>query len=685
MQQLSTPTSPKIYSTQYRQLLGVDYQKDVTDVDRRRSPDMINMISDLGGNPIKRDGYRIVAPRYDSMLQVAGGDIFGVRQDGSTDEIQITKLKYENEVLNELSTDSSTALIGTVQGAFTYGSKIYALGKFGVASYDTYSKKTELVGLKDAVAFDEEQSAKDNAVLPNIISLNPDGSGGTTQYGKNLLSPFMRFEYLSNGEATEYVIPNYQYIQEPIVEVQSAEGEWQKKTKGADYTITEVSVTAYLNLCGDTIINAPTQKKICKNKITFTTAPTAPPIAGQDNVRITFAPFYTDKVMFNEQEVQRGFYNKTAIDLLQVDAYIFFNNRLFIAEGNRIYYSAVNNPFHIADNDYFEVDNDVTCFTTTSSYLAVLTKDTGKNTIYLASPLSSSSVTSLMGNSYDTYYTVKPSNAGVGAVAKHCIDTVNDEPLFLTHTGVFGIQSNYLSEKYAVNRSTRINRRLCKEEGLENAVGKSHNGYFYVAINGNMYVLDSRHKESDKAGNKPYEAYYFNNLPIIKEMYVLENRMFFTDEEHTYTWNDDLGDFERYYDRATRNSDGVWHSNEPVYAMWCSVHDDDGAPQKLKSLQKRGSMVTVVPFAHSTFHLTIIKDGDSKFYLGQFQADRLMFSGIDFSKFTFSTNVVASDVFLKKKIKKYKRLQVILESKDAEPFGITNVVKSYIVNTFAKK
>lgn len=59
MAQMKMPSEPKMYATQYRTLLGVDFQKDVTDVDKNHSPNMVNMISDLGGNPIKRPGYRV--------------------------------------------------------------------------------------------------------------------------------------------------------------------------------------------------------------------------------------------------------------------------------------------------------------------------------------------------------------------------------------------------------------------------------------------------------------------------------------------------------------------------------------------------------------------------------------------------------------------------------------------------
>ena len=72
MAQIKVPDAPKEFAQHYEMLLGVDFQADQTQVDRRRSPDMVNMISDYGGNPIKRDGFRKVGYKYESLLMIDG-------------------------------------------------------------------------------------------------------------------------------------------------------------------------------------------------------------------------------------------------------------------------------------------------------------------------------------------------------------------------------------------------------------------------------------------------------------------------------------------------------------------------------------------------------------------------------------------------------------------------------------
>ena len=415
-------------------------------------------------------------------------------------------------------------------------------------------------------------------------------------------------------------------------------------------------------------------------------APSWSPIAGQDNVRITYVPFsmdiYEEHNVAHDYDVYKGFYNETLIKLLKSDVFYFYNSRLFIGDGNKAYYSEPSQPMMIPDNYWFEVENKIMSFATVNSNLSIITNGSSSNAIFIATE-STETVNSTTGET-ETRYSIKPSNAGIGAINGKCNGTLNDEPLFLTKTGVYGILTNWLSDKYAVSRSERINRQLCKEPNLEQAVGIAYNGYFYIAINEHMYVLDSRHKESVRGNNTSYEGYYFDNMPIIKSMFVVNDIMMFSDGKTIYRWNDDLAEYNKYYDNAIKVSDGEW-TGEPVKCKWCSTFDDDGAPQKLKTLNKKGTMVTIQPHARTSVELTLIKDGDEIQHLGIFEADMISFERIDLTKFSFKSNQITADIFPKKKIKKYKRLQFVLENTRAEPFGITNVVKTYTVGNYAKR
>ena len=733
MAQLQVPDAPREYATRYHELLGVDYQADQTEVDRRRSPEMINMISDFGGNPVKRDGFRRVGLGYAALITV-DSTTYGVY---ATDALlSVSKVALVGYEFVQTDTAPYYGNVGKIMAAFNYQQRIYIVAEHALVCFDTEKRTYTLQGtgthMMSSGTVGESAPIYEDNIPDTVITLKPDGTGGTVLDDKNVASIYQRVNYLGDGTTTQYKIPNYKKIGNWVkAEVKDANGDWQIVTATLGTPTTETGKT--LDGTGTMTSN------VVDPTVTFATAPPAAGSDQSDNVRITFVPFSMDEA---EANVKKGFYNETFKNLLASKAVTFQSSRMFLADKYRVYYSEVSDPFSISDLSWFDVDSEVVGFTRSNNYLAILAKDNGRSTIYLASE-ETRTVDSQSGTQ-ESYFRVKESNAGIGAIAPKCIATLSDEPMFLSKTGLFGILTNWQSEKYAVNRSSRINRKLCKEPNLETAVGIAYNDYFYLAINGRMYVLDGRHKESDRAGNKPLEAYYFEGLPAIESMCVVNDKMYFISKadsggySYTYTWNDDLADTERYYDNAhmktvsdiqyqistsqAEEPTGEWVSEKPtpqegeylwykvtfddasteitledfelgdkritgdaVCARWCSAFDDDGSPQKLKTLMKKGTMITLVPHFRSGCEITLVKDGDVFQYLGSFDSSLQSFENISFLNFTFNANAVAVDLFTKKKIKKYKRLQIQVENNKAEPFGITQITKTYTMGNYAKR
>lgn len=731
MAQIQVPKAPTEYATQYHQLLGVDYQADQTEVDRRRSPEMINMISDYGGNPVKRDGFRVVGSNYSSIVMV-DGDMYGIRNTSTL--VAVSQIELDGYTF---ATNNSWFLnqeVGNIKAVVVYQKDIYIISDHTIVKFDTLEEndnnKFKFFGINSGQMstgnVGESAPRYADNIPDTVIGLKPNGTGGTAYENKNLFSIYQRYMYAGDGSTTNYKIPNYTKMGTWVkAEVKnSSTGEWETKT---------VTVGASAQMTGKTLDGTGTMtSNVVNTSVTFSTAPPTPAVAGEDNVRITFAPYSTEQV----GGTNRGYYNKTFTELLASGIVTIYNARLFISDQYNVYYSNVNDLLTVTDLSWFDVDNEIMNFTRSSNYLAIITRDNGRNTIFLASE--ATKVVDSQTGETETYFAVKPSNAGIGSIAPKCMATLSDEPMFLSSTGLFGILTNWQSEKYAINRSSRVNRRMCKELNLETSVGVAWNDYFYLAVNGKMYVFDGRHRESDRAGNKPLEAYYFEGFPVITDMYVVGDKMYFTDGTNTYTFNDDLPDTERYYDNGhlvtattvlyqagvdynteptgewldepptLEEGEVMWYkatysdfsvdigvyeieegdtkwTGDPVCARWCSVFDDDGAPQKLKTFMKKGSMVTIVPHYKSGCEITLIKDGDVYEYLGSFDADMQSFESIDFLRFTFSSNSVAFDKFTKKKIKKYKRLQIQVENNKAEPFGLTKIVKTYTFGNYAKR
>lgn len=716
MAQQNLPNIPNPRATIYDNLLGVDFRSDQTEVERRRSPNMVNMISDIGGNPIKRDGYRRVADAYAGLV-TAQSKPYGVRREVAG--VVIVPISIGTSGQSVIIEDVAKAItipasipFGEIKAVFGYQQYVFIMFDNGAAKVDTtkYSANPpsdayEITGLGAGMmsvgALGASAPVCEEIIPLSIIGMKPnaEGTNGTVLYGKNLMSIYQQYAYAGDGTATEFKIPLYSKMGNwAKVEVMDANGNWIEKQLGTDYTLGAATQQQGASLDGSTIETFD----VVEAKVTFVSAPASPSstLAGEDNVRITVAPFnMADKVDVGGTMVERGFYNEKFKKLFDSNAHFFYEARLFLAVIEKTYYSEVNNPFLIPDNYYFDVDNEIIAYQRMSSNLVIITKDTGKNTIFLASAMSDAST---LGDGMTVTFAVKPTNAGVGAITGNVGGVLNDEPMFLSSTGLYGMLTNWSSEKYAVNRSGRINRKMCKESHLENAVGCAFNGYYYLAINSHIYILDGRHKDSTRSGETSYECYYFENVPTIKEMFVADNRMFFTDDTGTYTWNSDLSETLRYYDNLVLNSEGEFVSGTPVSAWWASKFDDDNCPQILKTLKKKGSMVVMTPSAHTGAYVTLVKNGDEFQELGYQNTAIFSFEDVDFgygheddpeyipealaeARFIFSSNTVAYDRFTKKKVKKYKRLQIIVGNDKPEPFALTKVVKTYETGNYAKR
>ena len=713
MAQQNVPAQAKPQTIQYANLLGVDYQNDATEIDRRRSPDMVNMISDLGGNPVKRHGYHRIGNAYSAMVTI-GDDIYALKQTayGSTDDsydIEIISISINNVGDLEETARTFLASKGTritnfcrINHAFAQNGYIYILANNCWIEYDPEKRVHYEIGLRRSAEGEDGTWSYNNdnyivlnkpisRFIPTVYTMyKPNGrelinlpSGtditGATQ-GVNILTPWRSVEYCVTTDTAgevEFTIPNCKYIHDTIhVSIlDPTTFEWSPPDKQGIYFVRSGSQFSPTCMTPDGKSWAPTW--VAEPRIKFVTAPyTAQTVgdethlvftsntgvrvpAGVPNVRITYAPCNVDGNY-------KDYYREDRAALLASNAIELYDGRVFVGYKNRTYYSRASAPFNIDDNFYFDIDTNVMGYAKTSSSIAIIGEDTGKDTIYLASGSYSEKDAMMM-------YQVRASSSGVGSIAYKVKGIFNDEPILLSHRGLFGITTNYWSEKYAISRSGKINRRLCDENNLENAVGVAWNGYYFVAVNRHMYVLDGRHKDTSKNGDNSYECYYFEGLPDIKDMFVIDNRMYFTDSYYTYSWSDKLRGIAQYLDDAVYDKSLEMFVGKPVKAKWASCIDGDGAPHYYKVLNKKGTMVTLAYNESTSCRVTIIKDGYTEYYIGRFDGG------------TFSLGNAALDGFTKKKIKKYKRLQFVVENVDPEPFSILSVIKTFTIGNYAKR
>lgn len=684
---LSIPDQPTYKHTYYDTLRGVDFSRDRTEVNRKRSPDMLNLISDNGGNPVKRWGWRKVTTIADAgkieKILLHKEDVGIVKYIIAAKGIYAV---YDN---NGAATSTALVTYDTLTNAdlFLYNDTVYAFCNNKIYKF-------------------ENQTAEDiletgNAKIPEAsISRNPDGTGGSALEGINLLTPKRTYSFLGDSSSKEYsLVPEklttsdfYKYIvaDDIKVEVMNKDGEFEVKTKGTDYTIGTTSTLKGLDVSGNVV-----DFSVCAPKITFTAAH-APVVTGQDNVRITFENFDAteDHKLDDGTVVYKGQYKESRADLLKTSitkAYGYSTtDRIFAVGGvnkNRVYYTGVDDPTYWVDNNYFvagQDGNDIVGLHAYSSYLAVIKGDTNtETTVYLAYGAT------LNG---ETYFAVKPTMGGAGGIAPKTFATLGDDPLFLTRNGVFAITNVFAtSDNVLRNRSYYIDKRLIEESNLENSCAIVWRRYYILCVNEHCYVLDGRQKSTDNNNttNYSYECYYWENVPATC-FFVYENELWFgTNDGRLCKFNTDIHDSTAYCDdgtltQTTLGEDTLTGGNA-IPCRWATLLDDDGAPQYFKTLNKKGSLLTLLPYDRTSASVTLIADGERKYPLGVYYADIFSWNPVDFNRFTFSSNETAQDDFFNKKVKKYKRLQIVVENNTIyEPFGLLKITKTYTIGNFSK-
>lgn len=401
---------------------------------------------------------------------------------------------------------------------------------------------------------------------------------------------------------------------------------------------------------------------------------------------------------------------------------VFLTASTFNEYKSRVWYSAATDPTYFPDTNYIEVgatDTAICGLLPVGDYLGIIKQGSGTSTsIYLAYPTSFDD---------ETTYAVKQSVNGIGAVSNGAFNLLNDEPMFLSTEGVMAIEPQENDEKRIRNRSYYVNRLLGEEKNIESAFSFIFKNMYWLCVNNHCYVLDGSQKSSweNEKTNLQYECYYLDNIPaqcfakyngdlwfsdingnMCRFKHNGEARQFVDDYKldaeisATASGSPTDGEYEisslepvdyepKVGDCIQDTINGTYYtvltvgdttvevaSGMPIYARWGTIADDDGSAHYQKNLQKKGSLVAMLPIDEdSGVGVTLIADeGETKekiFFLGHVSANNYI---LPFHK------------YLKKKVKKYKRLQIICDNGEYnEGFGIDQIIKSYTVGNYAKR
>lgn len=621
--QFSVPSGPDINVWKCDYFKGVDLNNAASNVENYRSPEAPNMIRDEVGKVRKRMGWQTVETL--EVSEGVSGRINGRFVLKGTELIHVgmaLKKRTEAEDGTAAWEDLYTDMEDRRSVGLIFNGKLYLLDG------------------KHYLVFDGESVSQvaENATVPTIIISRRPAGGGTTYEPLNLCSRAWTESFLSDGTSTEYQLTTDNLAADPVkVEQMQSDGSWKALTEGADFTVDRTL-----------------------GKVIFTTAPAASPITGQDNLKITAC------------KDREGYIDR--INKMQIATLFGVNgspDRVFIGGNpdfpNIDYYSELNDPTFFGDTSYSTIgqsDARVVGYSIIGNYLAAHKSSgaDGRNVIIRSGTMDSS------GNpQFNIVNTLK----GEGAVSPYAFQSLKNEPLFLTRSGVYGITTGELTgERINELRSLRISEAIRAEAGLSEAVAWIWRDFYFLSVGGGVvYVLDGMQKEYSKDApwsSYQYECYKLTGIPA---------RIWWDDGETLWFGTED-GRLCKFYtdvdDPKSYNDDGA-----AIEAYWDTPDISGKHFYKNKTFRNLSVLIAAAPVTGCTV-LAQKKGIWSQVYTSGQKARYFDWSYINFAKFVFSADRTPHTLSGKIKVKKVDKCRFRIQNFELnEPFGLYAFAAEY--------
>lgn len=672
MARFNTPqgSSPNILTKRYDRFSGVDFSTDSSQIDDNRSPIAVNIVSDAGGFPEKRVGWRTLKQFDDAINGIY--DFMGKMVVHSGNKMYYsTNLDFtEFETFKKDGTEDPVEINDAKSFGIVFGEKLWILTG------------------EEFLAFDGEKLSfvRDIATVPQVLSQADDSlRNGISYQPFNLMTPKRKVGIKAKSVYLESVTFKQQ-IDITSLHIYNA-------ITGNEITSDPLAEQRYTV---EEVYEGEIPNRVAYKKIVFEPALIASG-TGED-VIIEYIP----------KDIPKAEENRKIIERCRFAA--IYENRLFVAGNpdypNTDFYCELNDPTYFADVNYTGIgtvdegaDPDevktrdenyvgtggtkIMGYSYVGNYLAIH-KDGAENgaSLYLRSSQMTEN---------GMIFPITEGIVGESIVSHFTNVSFIDDPLFLTKSGVYAVASaDITGERCLQSRSTRVNTRLGIESELENAVACVWNGYFLLFINGNVYVADSRQKNYPRNTSNAfeYEWYFWDNIPARVVNSFNDTVYFGAEDGRLCRFNNDILDGRGGYAMNAYN-DGrkVWDDKDignPICAYWATKMDDMGDFGTLKHLKRRGSGIHVKSFGTTNIKVLIQTDKHFAEQISYARRGLFNFQNLDFNNFTFNT-MPFSFVPFGRKEKDWRMLQVICKNDELnQALGVYAIELRYIKGYFAK-
>jgi len=563
------------------------------------------------------------------------------------------------------TSDYKSAVFTLYANEYENGFNLYKMGKD-----DEINQAKSGGKYTDGGAYIPTTSISNTARLYDSIGTLPTVMNGVGYEGVNKLSPWRRMTAVGcSADDKQLIVLDDDYCGDLVGNEMNWDSYFYRLTKCIVFVNgVRCEVAAHVDTkTGEMTDGNPNQNNeltefgvngqfIRKNVICLYGIDMTPPVVGRDNIEVYYVA-----------EADKD------TDIAKCTVISEYDNNMFVTgnpdKPNFDWHSYAENPYYFPDLNYqkFGDNTAVLGYINTGEYQAIVKADgAAGGSIYIRS------VAEFNG---ERAYPVKQMASGVGGVSKDGFCSLIGDDLMLTKQGIFAFTTiDMTGEKTLSNRSWYVDGKLTKEN-LSNANMFVWQGKCMCAVEDRVYILNA---ESSMSRNHKYDTlydcYFWTGIPM-ERVVVINDELFFSNGCKVCRLNTDKDEKERYNDNGT-----------PIIARWATKLDDDGDITRYKTMIKKGNTVTVKPYARSSAKVYVRTENDVEKEVKKGYADIFDWENIDFSRLTFLTSKTLREIIVNSKVKKYKRLQFIIEN-DAldEGFGVIEINKHFAYQNFIKR
>lgn len=509
-------------------------------------------------------------------------------------------------------------------------------------NFFTMNDKCYILDGTDYLVYDGSTVQPVTPYIPTI-SISKDPAGGGTAYEDfNLLGAGFKDSFSADGTATAFQL-SLTFLDSTAI---TATVDNVDKVEGTDFTVDRVT-----------------------GIVTFTTAPPK----GTNNVIITA---YKAQVGFSDRIKKCRFYS---IFGGSQDTRVFVSGNPDMPD--YIWRSGLYDPTYFPENGFYKFYGNIMGFSKQYDSLLVH-RDNGLHQVTYA--IDSNGLAS---------FPSKPINDQVGTLAINSIQIIENNPVFLSKTGVYElVQSNVRDERNVQSISLNIDARLLKEKGLENAFTIDHDKKYMIALNENIYIYDYRIKE----------WYLYDNISascLIErngELWFGSNTegLIFRFKRNTelFPYHDDGNRFINAYWKSAKLSFGIAERNKLIQKLFATMEPGKHTSVNFYyvsdkvSIPKNADNLPDYSIMHygKSFYNDKIFDAKTEF-ISSTRTELFDYSTLTYSLWSYNASEQPKVITKKVKAKKKDYYQLVIQNtKLDEGLKIDSIALKYMVQSYRK-